>query len=57
MREIDRIIAPLEAAGLEPGISATGYADTAWPDNRTAIELDVTLKVDAKWGETWGDME
>ena len=22
-----------------------------------AMELDVTLKVDAKWGETWGDME
>ena len=23
----------------------------------SALELDVTLKVDAKWGETWGDME
>jgi DNA polymerase-1 len=22
-----------------------------------AMSLDVTLKVDAKWGETWGDME
>ena len=22
-----------------------------------AMDLDVTLKVDAKWGETWGDME
>jgi DNA polymerase I len=22
-----------------------------------AMELDVTLKVDTKWGETWGDME
>jgi DNA polymerase-1 len=22
-----------------------------------AMALDVTLKVDAKWGETWGDME
>ena len=22
-----------------------------------AMELDVTLKVDAKWGENWGDME
>ena len=22
-----------------------------------AMELDVTLKVEAKWGETWGDME
>ena len=22
-----------------------------------AMELDVTLKVDAKWGPTWGDME
>ncbi len=22
-----------------------------------ALELDVTLKVDAKWGPTWGDME
>ena len=21
-----------------------------------ALELDVTLKVDAKWGPTWGDM-
>jgi len=22
-----------------------------------AMDLDVTLKVDAKWGSTWGDME
>ena len=22
-----------------------------------AMDLDVTLKVDAKWGPTWGDME
>ena len=22
-----------------------------------ALELDVTLKVDAKWGPTWGDRE
>ena len=22
-----------------------------------AVDLDVTLKVDAKWGPTWGDME
>ena len=22
-----------------------------------AMELDVTLKVDIKWGDTWGDME
>jgi DNA polymerase-1 len=22
-----------------------------------AMDLDVTLKVEAKWGETWGDME
>ncbi len=22
-----------------------------------ALELDVTLKVDGKWGYTWGDME
>ena len=22
-----------------------------------ALELDVTLKVDIKWGPTWGDME
>jgi DNA polymerase I-like protein with 3'-5' exonuclease and polymerase domains len=22
-----------------------------------ALELDVSLKVDIKWGNTWGDME
>ena len=22
-----------------------------------AMDLDVTLKVDMKWGQTWGDME
>jgi len=23
----------------------------------SAMDLDVTLKVDMKWGSTWGDME
>ena len=31
--------------------------DLVFDEMPAAMELDVTLKVDAKWGETWGDME
>ena len=31
--------------------------DLVFDEMPAAMDLDVTLKVDAKWGETWGDME
>ena len=31
--------------------------DLVFDEMPAAMELDVTLKVDAKWGPTWGDME
>ena len=31
--------------------------ELVFDEMRAALELDVTLKVDAKWGYTWGDME
>jgi DNA polymerase-1 len=31
--------------------------DLVFDEMPAALELDVTLKVDAKWGYTWGDME
>ena len=34
-----------------------GLKAVVFDEMPAAMELDVTLKVDAKWGETWGDME
>ncbi|MFQ6030642.1 MAG: DNA polymerase [Dehalococcoidia bacterium] len=34
-----------------------GLKSVVFDEMPAAMELDVTLKVDAKWGETWGDME
>ena len=34
-----------------------GIKELVFDEMPAALELDVTLKVDAKWGETWGDME
>ncbi len=34
-----------------------GLKEVVFDEMPAALELDVTLKVDAKWGETWGDME
>ncbi len=31
--------------------------DLVFDEMPAAMNLDVTLKVDAKWGPTWGDME
>ena len=31
--------------------------DLVFDEMPAAMDLDVTLKVEAKWGETWGDME
>ena len=31
--------------------------DLVFDEMPAAMNLDVTLKVDTKWGETWGDME
>ena len=31
--------------------------DVCFDEMPAAMDLDVTLKVEAKWGETWGDME
>ena len=31
--------------------------DLVFDEMPAAMDLDVTLKVDAKWGPTWGDME
>ena len=34
-----------------------GVKELVFDEMPAALDLDVTLKVDAKWGETWGDME
>ena len=34
-----------------------GLKELVFDEMSAALDLQVTLKVDAKWGETWGDME
>ncbi len=40
-----------------PNEEMDALKDLVFDEMPAAMELDVTLKVDAKWGPTWGDME
>ena len=40
-----------------PGEEMDALKDLVFDEMPAAMDLDVTLKVDAKWGPTWGDME
>ena len=40
-----------------PAEEMDALKDVVFDEMPAAMELDVTLKVEAKWGQTWGDME
>jgi DNA polymerase-1 len=40
-----------------PAEEMDSLKDVVFDEMPAAMELDVTLKVEAKWGQTWGDME
>ena len=40
-----------------PGEELDSLRDLVFDEMPAAMELDVTLKVDAKWADNWGDME
>ena len=40
-----------------PKEEMSALKDLVFDEMPAAMDLDVTLKVDAKWGQTWGDMQ
>ena len=40
-----------------PNDELEALKDLVFDEMPAAMDLDVTLKVDAKWGYNWGDME